>query len=121
MSTEIDFDQATQHAIPEGKHIVSVDHIDIRNGKESGIPFYNWRFRITDGAHANRCLFTKTSLAPTALWRLQELLSALGLQCDRKINFEPEAILGKQLIVKVKHKEFNNTLQEEIARFKPLD
>jgi len=115
---DIDLDEATQHAIPEGEYEVCVDKCDVRQAKSGDGEYLNWQFRLVDGEHAGRCVFMKTSLKKEARWRLKELFKALGLSGAGVVSFNPEDVEGKTLLVTLAHHDFNGDVQEEVRKVK---
>lgn len=46
---------------------------------EAGNPMWVWKFRLTRGENAGREFSTFTALTPQALWKVAEVVEALGL------------------------------------------
>ena len=118
----IDFNNvANENLIPEGEYEVKVDQVEQKQGRESGATYLNWQFRITDGRHAGRCLFMKTSVQPEALWRLQDLFAAIGMSNIGKVTIDLDQLAGRRLFVTVDRREYDGRIQEEIKGFRACE
>ena len=70
-------------AIPEDRYdleLVSCKQSD-KEG-ESGFHYWIWEFKVADGSYKGRRLWTNTSLAPQAGFRIREVFDALGYTLD---------------------------------------
>ena len=119
--TWIDFLNVTQRLVPEGRYEVTVDNLQMTQSQNYGVHYISWQFRITHGDYANRYLSARTSLQPDTLWRLQELLAALGIDVIGHVAINADDIKGMVLLVTVKHREFDGDLSEEIIKFTTLE
>lgn len=100
----IDFSTVTTfQPIPAGTYDAVVFSADIVKPKdydakkkagEDAWLMVAWQFEVSGGSHAGRRLFTNTSLAPKALFRLQELLVELGYSADA---IESAVLSGKDV------------------------
>jgi hypothetical protein len=84
--------------VPAGPYLASV--VSCKPKKAStGSNMFEWCFQIEDGAYAGLRVWTNTVLLPQVMWRLKNILrgfaSALALDLDGEIDFEPEDVIGQ--------------------------
>src|SRR5262245_26992435 len=91
---------------PEGSHLARVMKCDPQTAKGDSSPQLYWEFEtITDDGVRYRRVWTNTSLKPQALWRLRDLVEALGVFPGPE-GFQRSAMLGKMCRIWVKHHMF---------------
>lgn len=119
---EVDFSQVTEGGLPDiGEHIAEVASIDKKDGRE--YPYLEWKFKILKGESKDKHAYVKTSFSPRALFKLRELLIALGFSVPKKaVTVDLTECMHKQCIISVIHTEGNNgKTYTDIDKFKPLD
>lgn len=111
-------------ALPAGIYSVVVS--DVEESEDvgpSGYPYLKWEFTIPEGEYENRRLWSNTSLAPKALFKLMELMEAFGEDPEalkhEDFEFEPSDYTGAELLVSVKIKTYEGELRNEIKNFYP--
>lgn len=112
MKFDVDFDRAVDHLVPEGDHVVTVEKVEVREGKESNEQYLNWQLRTADG----RCLFMKTSRHPDALRNLQRIYRILGVTHKGRVQIDTNELVGKKMLVTVEHGTFDDIPREEITK-----
>lgn len=75
-------------ALPEGAYPVVIEKVERRESKSSEHDYLNWELTVTDGEHKERKLWMITSLSPRALWKLKDVLDALGYDTEGELDFE---------------------------------
>jgi hypothetical protein len=126
-------------AIPGGKYVVKItdyENKETRGGPEAklpaGTPMINYEFTVQsdvkgDEQYANRKLWTNIILHQKVLFNLKGLLQAIGWtdeQLSGDIDFEPEELVGAELIVGVSKREYpkdSGDFTNDIKRFVSLD
>lgn len=77
--------------LPEGQYDVTIDRVEVRESNSSDHNYLNWQFVVQDDDYEGRNLWMITSLSPRALFRLKEVLVALGaIEDDEEIELEWE-------------------------------
>jgi len=105
--------------IDVNKYNCIVDQIEERKSA-GGYPYLNWRFKIVDGKFKGRILFYMTSLQEQAMWKIKDICKALGVPVQPGVNrVNTDNLVGKPCICTVGHREYNDTMQEEITAIEP--
>lgn len=123
MGLEIDFsgvkDQDYQ-VIPEGVYNCAVYDVVIKTSKNSGKDYINWVFSIVDECdYKGRRVFNNTSLQPQALWKLKEVLDAIGVKADKVVELDLNSYIGKILKVKIGITSYNGSDTNEVEEVGP--
>lgn len=106
--------------IPEGQYEAVC--IEVKHGyaKSSGNPQWIWRFAIAKGPHAGVELLYYTALTPGALWKVSEVVTALGLgQPGQKVSFKKEQARNRRCLIEVITDTYNNQKRSTIAQVLP--
>lgn len=111
--------------MPAGTYAAKVTDGELReagpNAKHPGSEYINWEFTIQDGEYQGRKVWQNTSLIPEALVGLKGLLSATGkFDVDAELDFEIEDVIGADVAVVVRQREYQGEMQNEVRRVKPL-
>lgn len=72
-------------AIPDGIYAAKLLSVTVKEGKESGQPYWSWEFEIDDEAndkHNGSHQWVNTSLSDKALWKMNEVFTAFGVSSD---------------------------------------
>lgn len=97
MTIKIDFSGIKSlELLPVGIYKVMVTDAKENEGKT--YPYITWEFTIIDGAYEGRKLWMNTSLSPKALFKLKEMLIALGVQAailQSEFAFEPQDLIDR--------------------------
>lgn len=122
----VDFSKIeSQDPVPTSNQPVVIDSIEFRQSKSSEHPYLNWKLIISDGPFSGRTLWMITSLAPKALFRLQEVLSALGLPSSEQLDFQVDdatnilikpPIAGKAAIARVTQETYEGTVRNRVEQ-----
>lgn len=92
----------TLEVMPVGIYSVVVTAVDEQEGVE--FPYLAWEFTIDSGDYENRKLWSNTSISPKALWKLKEVLIALGVPAetlDAEVSFDPQDFIGRRALAVV--------------------
>lgn len=106
--------------IPEGQYEAIC--IEVKHGyaKSSGNPQWIWRFAIAKGPHAGVELPYYTALTPGALWKVSEVVTALGLgQPGQKVSFKKEQARNRRCLIEVVTDTYNNQKRSSITQILP--
>lgn len=99
----IDFAQVASgnEPVPAGTYNVTIVAAEPTTSK-NGNAMIKLRHRINDeGDHHKRIIFDQLVFTQGALWRVRQLLEALGYDDTFKGEVNPENLLGEQLVIKV--------------------
>ena len=106
--------------IPDGQYEAIC--IEVKHGyaKSSGNPQWIWRFAIAKGPHAGVELPYYTALTPGALWKVSEVVTALGLgQPGQKVSFSKEQARNRRCLIEVVTDTYNNQKRSTITQILP--
>jgi opacity protein-like surface antigen len=123
-----DVESTNYDAIPGGTYAAKVTDGEIResgpNAKNPGANYINWEFTIQEGEHQGRKQWMNTSLLPQALFGLKGLLAATGRFSEDRLNgdldFEIDEVLGADVKIVVRQKQYEGDTQNEVKRVKPV-
>lgn len=88
---ELDFTGVESYSlIPLGVHTVKVKDAEFTKA-QTGSDQLSLNFEASDGA-TRKAWF---SLVPQALWKVKQVLEALGIACDGKIRLNTKTLIGK--------------------------
>lgn len=110
--------------VPEGDYLVKPINAELRRSDKSGSKYFSWRFQIVAPAkYKGKTLYDRTSLNPQALWNLRNLIhAAVGKNVGGKIlNFDPEVVYNKVLMVTVEDDEYEGNIRSSIVDYQPRD
>ena len=68
--------------LPEDTYRAKLLEVEQKEGRQSGKPYWNWTFEVTEGDHTGRRLWVITSLSEKALFKLKEVFQAFGYTTD---------------------------------------
>jgi hypothetical protein len=83
--------------LPEGVYQLNIDDVQ-EKVSSSGNPMLLVRFKEPQ---ENTAIFENYVLIPDSLWKLKELLTPCGIDCDGEIDFDPQSIVGMTVTAKV--------------------
>ena len=108
--------------VPEGDYLAKPVKAELRKSEKSGSRYISWRFQIVEPKkYKGKTLYDRTSLKPDALWNLRNLIfSAVGKNIAGSVlNFDPEVIYGKTLMVTVEDDEYEGKVRSQIVDYQP--
>jgi len=127
-----DIEDRSFEAIPAGKYVVKITGWEQRETKDkpenklpAGTPMVNWEFTILrhvdgDDKYKNRKVWTNTIIDPKTLFNLKNLLKACGWtaeQMDGDLDFDPDTIVGSEIILVVAVRQYNGDDTNDVKRF----
>ena len=111
--------------VPEGPVEATLTELNSKVGRDSGKPYLEWIFTVTEGPNAGAKLFYNTSLQPQALWMLKEMLkSAFGIEedsLDGAFELDENELIGTSVICVVTHNEWNGSKHANVENVLPAD
>ena len=92
--------------------------IDVEQGvSNSGNPQFTWTFAITQGEYAGREFKLWTALTPAAMWKVAEVIVALGVgEVGKAVRFHKKDVLGKECVGVIEETEYKGRKRSSIAR-----
>lgn len=100
----IDFSQVEDSkSVAPGRHIARVK--EVTQGEGQSYPYLRWNLQIVEGRSKGLHISYFTSLSPRALFKLRELLVALGVNVPKSaVSIDPNKLVGRTLGIEVEHK-----------------
>lgn len=122
---EVDLSQAESNVIPEGIYLFKVVDVTKAMSKNSN-PMFVWEFEVFRDEKGNRTphagmrpKLVHTVLTPKALWKLEEILVALGVtEPGGKVKFTRADVIDRFCLGAVEHEDYQNRPQANITAFK---
>lgn len=115
--TKVDFTGVESYNIPEeGKKQVRILKVEEATS-QGGNDVLKFTFEVIKGDDKGCRVIESFSLADNALWKLKSLLQALGMKCDKKVTLDLDKLEGKELVIEVKHEEYNGTTRAKSNAF----
>lgn len=108
--------------VPEGDYLAKPVNAELRKSEKSGARYLSWRFQVIEPKkYKGKTLYDRTSLKPDALWNLRNLVhAALGKNIAGKVvNFDPEVVYGKPMMVTVEDDEYEGKIRSQIVDYQP--
>ena len=102
--------------LPEGTYPASVAKVEQVLSKSSGNPMLKVEFNILDEAYAGRKVWGNYVLTEAAMWKVQELFSALGLDTDAILDIDTDDMVGMTCNLKIAQREYEGNIQNEIKK-----
>jgi hypothetical protein len=129
-----DVDDRSFEALPAGRYVLKVSDYEMREVKNDGkvpkgTPMINWEFTVQsdrsgDTKYANRKVWMNTVIHERSLFNLKGLLRASGVftaeQLDGELDFEPDEIVGCEVIGVVAQREYNGDMVNDVKRIIPV-
>lgn len=118
---EVDFSEVSesQEALKEGAYKVQVLALEEKTGSESGKPYIEWKFKVTEGESEGHVLYRNTSLQKQALFGLYNMLTALGMNPSKtkSFGFDFNECVGRTCTAFVTRKLYKDKVRNEIESF----
>jgi len=102
--------------IPSGWYPAEIIDVDERESHYGNL-YYAWSLHI-ESVHPRFRMNVITSTAPTAIWKLQDLVQAVtGIRPQGKISFWPEMLVSKKVMVEVTVEKYNGEERNGVRGF----
>ena len=114
-------------AIPEGEYEATVMSLERTESKSSEYHYWKTQFSLTEPPYVNRRVWSNYSENPKADWMLFNFLEATDTPIEKfedgewEAEIDPDFIIGKNVIVKLKPGEYNGKPQNDVVGIKPLE
>lgn len=119
VATEFEIDLPTSEEmgqkIPIGKYLAKVVSVVKGFSKSSGAPMWTWTYVVVDGPNAGFELIDYTVLSPAAMWKVVQVLEALGLgKPGEKVAFKAVDALNRLCALDVVDDEYQGVKKSKI-------
>ena len=109
----------SEASIPAGAYAAQLTDL-FKDVSSSGNDMWVWEFTIAEGQHLGQTLRTYTALTASAVWKLAQVVRALGLPMkDNRACFSHKDAIGRWVILGVKTGSYQGVPRAEIGDVKP--
>lgn len=103
--------------VPEGDYVVKVKAVK-QDTSQSGNPMLVWTFTGVDGKLKGRDIIDRTTLTEKSLWKLRDLLEAMGVKVPKRVVDIPvKKLIGKELGVTLFDDEYENRISSKVGDY----
>ncbi len=108
--------------VPDGDYLCEVDEVTLETSQESGQDYLRWVFKIVDGKCKGSRIWDNTSLQTQALWKLRQLLEALGVDVpEGPLELETEEYIGLPATLTVQNEKYQGKDYPRVVAYAPAD
>lgn len=100
----------------EGRHRVKIVEINEQTS-QGGDDMLVFVFEVIKGESKGARVYENCVLTDKALWKLQQILQAIGIKCDGKVALDLDKLIGKICEVDVFHEEYEGRTRARIGEF----
>lgn len=102
--------------LPEGTYAASIAKVDMVTSKSSGNPMLKVEFNIEDEAYTGRKVWSNYVLTEAAMWKVQELFRAIGLDTEAIVTIDTDDLIGLTCNLKIAQREYEGNIQNEVKK-----
>ena len=103
--------------LEEGIYVLTIEDAEEKPAKSSGNPMISVKFGVE--GHDQNKLFDNFVLTQKALWKLKEVLNALGYETDAIVDLDITELVGQQVQAKVVQEEYDGRMTNRIKSYYP--
>lgn len=108
----------SREPLEEGIYTLSIAKVEEKTAKSSGNPMLSIEYDVV-GVDGNRKLFDNYVLTDAAMWKLKELLDALGIDTSTLVSLDPQELIGLQVQAKIVQDEYNGETVNRVKKILP--
>jgi hypothetical protein len=107
--------------IPEDNYRAKVKTVKHETSK-AGNPMLVWEFEIAEGKFKGRVLIDRTVLQENSLWKLKQLLEAMGITVpSKRIALDLSRYPGRELGISVVDDEYEGRISSKVGDYMDVD
>ena len=99
---------------PEGETLVRIVDSELRDNKAGDAQYVSWRLKVLNTEN-NRPVYLITSLKPSALWNLKNLVKACGTDEFSMDSLDTSEYHGRELYVQIKNEEYDGQMRNQVS------
>lgn len=107
----------SREPLEEGIYTLTIAKVEETTAKSSGNPMLAVEYDVM--GCEGRKLFDNFVLTDKALWKLKELLDALGMDTSVMVELDPNELVGLQVQAKVVQEEYNGETVNRVKKILP--
>lgn len=103
MGITLDFTNVSTgfEVLPEGLYEGKVAKVELRTSKAGDSQYLNFEWDVIDEDGKSRKIWDIASLKPQALWKLKQIMEALGMSTSGSIDLDPEEFVGQSATLQI--------------------
>ena len=105
----------SREPLEEGIYSLTISKVE-ETTSSTGNPMLKVEFNILDEAYSGRKVWGNYVLTEAAMWKVQELFSALGLDTDAILDIDTDDMVGMTCNLKIAQREYEGNIQNEIEK-----
>lgn len=114
----IDFSEVKSiEPLKEGDYTATIAKAEETTAKSSGNPMIKIEYDVDETKNK---LFDNFVLTQNALWKLKELLGALGYETDDVVDLDINELVGQQVLLRVIQEEYNGDTVNRVKKILPV-
>ena len=121
---KVDFSEVESQdfSLPNGPYILAVTSVEKKRSEASGNDYLAWEYKVSEGKHKGKKVWDNTSLQPQALWRLRNLLEAMGMEIeDGEMDIDLDELAGELVGVEIENEKYQGKNKARIINFLGVD
>jgi hypothetical protein len=121
---KVDFSEVESQdfSLPNGPYILAVTSVEKKRSESSGNDYLAWEYKVSEGKHKGKKVWDNTSLQPQALWRLRNLLEAMGMEIeDGEMDIDLDELAGELVGVEIENEKYQGKNKARIINFLGVD
>lgn len=108
------------YRVPEGEYLGECTNL-FSDVSEAGNKMWVWQFKTRHDKFGGREFRVYTALTPAAMWKVTEVVEALGLgQSGKRAKFKKEDAIGKMALLQIVDDEYKGVKRSNISRVLPV-
>lgn len=112
----VDLSDVQGFQIPAGDYPGKLLSVEYGKSK-AGNPMFTWAFVIIGDKCAGKEFKTFTATTPQALWKVAEVLKALGMAAEGSVvKFKKEQVEGKRVLLRIEDTVYNDEPSSTIGK-----
>jgi len=109
--------------VREGDYRLKAVKAEYGESKSSGNPMITWTFEFQEKPYKGKKIYDRTVLTDKSLWRLHQLLTAMGVKVPKKaVNLDIQKYVGQEVgATIVDGEEYEGKIRSKISEFITLE
>jgi len=112
-------DPATGGLVPPGRYSARIDKVEEKTSPQQN-DYWLMTFTITDEPAIGKKVWGNFMLSPTSLWKLRNLMKAIGMPTQGIANLNVDDFLQAEVGVVVVHELYEGEPRARVQSFFPL-
>lgn len=102
--------------LPEGEYDMTINRVEA-TVSSTGKDMLKVAFEESESGNY---VWTNYVIQDNCLWKLKELLDAVGMDTSGALDFDESELVGQQVLVRVTQEEYNGQIKNNVAKVMAL-